>query len=101
MKLLSKSEWLEFPSPLMEPNALWGNMPYKIERLVNESGEIVWFGLAVNWKKEPNGPWTVLAINKDAKPLEKYLPDIVYTEDRTYWKECEQPIYETMYQELS
>ena len=36
----------------------------------------------------------------DAKPLEKYLPEIVYGEDRNYFAPCEIPIYEKIYLEL-
>lgn len=101
MKLLKRQEWLELPSPLGEPNEKWPyDYPYQIERIENMDGSTVWYGLAVNWKKEANGPWTVLSTNEDAKPLEKYLPEIVYGEDRIYWKECEMPLYEKMYQEL-
>jgi hypothetical protein len=52
-----------------------------------------------DWHKRSD-PWTVLATNPDAKPLEKYLPEIVYGNDRVYWKECEMPIYEKLYLEL-
>ena len=38
--------------------------------------------------------------NEDAKPLEKYLPEIVYGEDRNYFAPCEIPIYEKLYLEL-
>lgn len=102
MKLISKSEWFEFDRPIGEPDVKWSpNDKYPIERLTKENGEIVWFGYRINWKKEPNGKWTVLSTNYDAEPLEKYLPEIVYGEDRIYWKECETPIYEKMYQELN
>ena len=51
--------------------------------------------------KEKDGNWTVLATNYDVKPLEEYLPDIVYSgEDRMYWKECDAPIYENLYLDL-
>jgi len=102
MKPSTKSEWFELPSPLGEPDYPWPehNGSYFIERVVNRSGETIWFGLAVNWLKKPDGPWTVLSTNDNAKPLVKYLPENVYGEDRTYWKECEMPIYEKMYQEL-
>ncbi len=98
MKLISKSEWLKLDSPLGEPNEKFydkGN--YRIERRVNGDGEIVWYGLSINWKKKSGGNWTVLSKNQSAKPLDKYLPDIVYGSDRTYWKECEMPLYEKLY----
>ena len=43
-----------------------------------------------------NGP----IVKEFAKSLEKYLPEIVSGNDRTYWKECEMPIYEKLYLEL-
>jgi len=102
MKQISKSEWFVLDRPIAEPNVKWGENDgeYHIERKVNRDGEIVWFGCDINWTKEIDGPWTVLATNPDAKPLEKYLPEIVYGNDRTYWKECEMPIYEKLYLEL-
>lgn len=101
MKLLSKSEWLELDSPLAEPEVKWNSKEkYPIERVVKENGDIVWFGHAVNWKKEKGGVWTVLGTNYDAKPLERYLPEIVYGTDRIIWIPCEEPIYETMYNKL-
>ncbi len=101
MKLDSKSEWFVLDEPLAEPNEKWDSKDkYYIERVVKKDGSIVWFGCSINWKKEPNGNWTELATNHDAKPLEKYLPEIVYGEDRTYWKECDIPIYEKLYLEL-
>ena len=100
MKIGRKSEWFIFDRPIEEPYENWNeNEKYHIERCTYEDGKIVWFGCSVNWKKEPNGKWTVLSTNEDAKPLDKYLPEIVYGEDRTYWKECEIPIYEKIYLE--
>lgn len=95
MKRIKKSEIfkLEFPTGA-EPNEL-----NQIERIEYEDGKIVWFGNSTNWKKEPNENWTFLTENPNAKPLEKYLPDIVYGGDRTYFKECEIPIYEKIYQQ--
>jgi len=99
MKQISKSEWFVLEKPLAEPNVKWSDNDdeYHIERKVYSDGQIVWFGCDINWKKEIDGNWTELAINSDAKPLEKYLPEIVYGHDRTYWKECEMPIYEKLY----
>jgi len=98
IKLSKKSEWFKFPSPICEPTVKWkeGDI-YHIERLTYENGDIVWFGINTNWKKEKGGSWTVLSTNYDAKPLEKYLPEIVYGEDRTYWKKCNMPFYERTY----
>lgn len=100
MKLHTKSEWFVLDSPIGEPNEKWiGSDKYHIERFTKENGCVIWFGCSVNWKKEPGENWTVLSVNEEAKPLEQYLPDIVYGEDRNYWKECETPIYEVLYDE--
>jgi len=105
MKATTKSEWFILDSPIGEPDYDWKKYhskdEYHIERVINEQGEAIWFGIAVNWKKEKNGPWTVLSENPDAKPLEKYLPEIVYGSDRIVWKECEMPIYEKLYIQLN
>jgi len=100
MKLHSKSEWLLLDKPLAEPNAIYREDDYLIERRIDIYGAIVWYGLSINWKKELNKSWTVLSTNENAKPLTKYLPDIVYGDDRIYWKECETPIYEKLYNEM-
>lgn len=101
MKLHTRSEWLRLKSPIAEPEVKWNRKePYFIERVIRQDGSIVWFGQAVNWVKEVNGDWTVLTTNENAKPLEKYLPDIVYGEDRTYFKKCKTPIYEELYIKL-
>lgn len=102
MKSLTKSEWFEFDYPIGEPDHVSrkeynANNKYRIERIVNQEGEVIWFGINVNWKKMPGEEWTVLSINQEAKPLEKYLPEIVYGEDRVCWKLCDIPIYEQMY----
>lgn len=98
MKLIKKSEWFELPSPLGEPEIEWNrSYPYLIERIVKEDGDIIWFGLSVNWLKKKNGEWSVLSTNLDAKPLEKYLPEIVYGEDRNIFIPCDEPIYEQLY----
>ena len=102
MKLSSKSEWFTLDSPIGEPDVKWEySYQYQIERVVTSSGDIIWFGLNTNWKKEKDGYWTVLTVNEKAKPLKKHLPDIVYGEDRLYFKPCEMPIYEKMYIGLS
>lgn len=102
MKAISKEEWFELDNPIGEPNEKWNpNDKYVIERKINNDGSIVWFGLGVNWKKEKDGNWGVLSVNENAKPLEKYLPEIVYGDDRMYFKDCEMPIYEKMYLELN
>jgi len=99
MKLTKKSEWFVFDSPIGEPYINWKDGDeYHIKRVVREDGETVWFGISINWKKEKGGVWTVLSSNEMAKPLEKYLPNIVYGDDRICWKPCEPPIYEQLYQ---
>jgi hypothetical protein len=102
MKQISKSEWFILERPLAEPNVKWdeNDGEYHIQREVNRDGEIFWFGCEVSWKKEIDGPWTVLTTDSDSNPLQKYLPEIVYCNDRTYWEECEMPTYEKLYQEL-
>ena len=71
-----------------------------IERVVNDKGETIWFGQDTNYVKKPNSNWTKLTRNYNAKPLEKYVPEIVYGEDRNYFAECEEPIYEKLRTEL-
>lgn len=97
MKLVRKSEWFEFDSPIGEPNVKYYDNKYVIERVVKSDGTVVWFGLETNWKRESDGIWRVLTTNENAMPLDKYLPEIVYGEDRMYFKECDMPIYEKLY----
>ncbi len=102
IKLESKSEWFILDKPFAEPNERWNDEDkYHIERLVRRDGATVWYGLSTNWKKELNGEWKELSTNYDAKPLEKWLPDTIYGEDRQYWKECGIPMYEQMYLSLN
>lgn len=101
MKFISSSEWFELDSPIGEPDIKWNNgYKYVIERIINKDGDIIWFGQATNWVKKPNKNWTVLTTNYNAKPLEKYLPEVIYGEDRNYFADCEEPIYEKLYKEL-
>lgn len=100
MERRTKSEWFRLDRPIGEPEIKWGNDPYDIERVVTSDGTTIWFGQATNWKKEQNGVWTKLTTNENAKPLDKYLPEIVYGEDRNYFAPCEIPIYEKLYLEL-
>jgi hypothetical protein len=100
MERRTKSEWFRLESPIGEPEIRWNNDPYDIERVVTSDGTTIWFGQATNWKKEQNGEWTKLTTNENAKPLEKYLPEIVYGDDRNYFAPCEIPIYEKLYLEL-
>ena len=100
MKIIKKSEWFELDSPIGEPNIKWNeNEKYHIERLVKEDGTIIWFGQNTNWVKGKES-WTILTTNENSIPLEKYLPDIVYGNDRTYFKPCDTPIYEKLYTKL-
>ena len=102
MERLRKSEWFRLDSPIGEPDMKWyDNTYYDIERVVTSDGDTIWFGCDTNWKKVKGGEWTKLTTNYDAKPLEKYLPEIVYGPDRTYWKECDTPIYEELYLKLN
>ena len=100
MERRTKSEWFRLESPIGEPNEKWYNEPYDIERVVTSDGTIIWFGCSTNWKKEKDGEWTKLTANENAKPLEKYLPEIVYGEDRNIFVKCDIPIYEKLYLEL-
>ena len=95
------SIWVALDRPFAEPNERWSESDgkYYIERLTTYEGDIIWFGCSVNWKKEKGSDkWKVLTTNHDAKPLEKYLPETVYGEDRYIFVECDTPIYEVIYQ---
>lgn len=81
MKLLRKSETFILPSPLAEPEITWSDREYAIERLTKEDGSVIWFGYGTNWVKEPGEEWTKLA-------------------DRGQFIECDEPIYEKLYQEF-
>lgn len=100
MKRITKSEWFIMEKPIGEPDSAFTGDEYQIQRVVDKDGVIIWFGCDINWKKEVDGNWTELTTIPDTKPLEEYLPEIVYGSDRTYWKECEMPIYEKMYIEI-
>lgn len=95
-KLIKKTELFEFEKPFAEPEMYkhYTSQKYYIERFTYEDGKIIWFGEATNWLKQLDGTWTVLITNQNAKPLEKYLPDVVYGEDRNVFIPCEIPIYE-------
>ena len=102
MKLLSKSEWFEFDSPIGEPNVKWIDKTYEIERLTKVNGDIIWFGQGVNWVKPYGKKWTVLSEDETVEPIETYYDEngnngYCYPEERTIWIECEPPIYEKEY----
>lgn len=111
MKLIKKEEWFEFDLPIGEPeydwNRYYGKNKYETNRIVNEEGEIVWFGISVNWKKKPGEGWTVLGVDENVKPTifikgENGMGDYAeYPEGRTIWVPCEMPIYEKMYLEYN
>ncbi len=97
MKPWTKSEWFTLESPIGEPNIIWDGLDlYGIERLVKHTGEIIWFGQAVNWKKEPDGEWTVLSTDENVK----VNSDGTYPEGRSVFMPCEIPLYEKLYLEL-
>jgi len=97
MKFLDKKEWFSFEKPYGELNENIYSNEYYIERYEN-TNEVIWFGLGVNWRfKKTDNFWTVLSTDETVEPLEKYLPDIVYPEERTIWKKCNTPIYELFY----
>lgn len=100
MKLYKKSEWFEYTSPIGEPDINWKYDSYLIERTVDKDGTIIWFGINTNWKKKKDGVWTVLTKNEDAKPIEKYLPTIMYGNDRMVFVETDTPIYELDYDRI-
>jgi len=103
MKLVSKSEWFEFDSPIGEPELNWFEENYEIERLTKENGDVIWFGQSVNWQKLNGGKWTVLSDDENVKPIKTYydkegnINGYHYPEGRTIWVECEPPIYEKEY----
>lgn len=102
MKLYSKSELFELDSPIGEPDIKWESefseikTKYVIERRQEKNGTIIWYGQATNWKKEPNKNWTFLTTNENVKPYK----DGTFPEGRTYFKPCEMPIYEKLYQQI-
>lgn len=107
MKLISKSEWFELPTPIGEPDIKWDyNYPYSIERIVNEDGEIIWFGQGTNWVKKNSENWAYLGEDENVKPIEVYYNDDGsiggghYPEERSIWIPCDEPIYEQEYQKL-
>lgn len=107
MKFNSSSEWFELDSPIGEPEIKWTySYPYLIERIVKITGEIIWFGQRVNWKKEKDGIWTVLGEDENVKPTEVYYnldgsySGASYPEGRIIWIPCEEPIYETLYKQV-
>ena len=92
IKLNKKEEVFKFEYSIEQPSI----KPYSTNRVEYEDGEVVWFGISTNWKRN-NNIWYKLSTNHNAKPLEKYLPDIIYGSDRTIWEECVMPIYEELY----
>ena len=66
MKIISKSEIVEFPETIEEgPAQVLCDKPYQIERLVtNQPDEVImWYGYNVNWKKE-DGQWYELILGE-------------------------------------
>jgi hypothetical protein len=99
MTPLTKREEFILDSPIGEPDIVWREPQYIIERVVKEDGTIVWFGQGTNWVYDKQ--WTKLAEDSTVKPLEEYLPDIVYPGERNIFVPCEEPIYETLYKQLA
>lgn len=94
MKLLTKSEWFLFDSPIGEPEVHYREDDYAIERLVKEDGTTVWFGLGINWTKDPEEDfWRVLSVDESIKEIEPG----VYPEERLVFLPCETPVYEIEY----
>lgn len=79
IKVLRKSVLVEFPKTLEEGAEELCETPYKIERVeTNES--IIWFGYHTNWKFT-DGKWQKWSVTSS-------------------WEDCEEPPYETLYQNL-
>lgn len=101
MKARSKSEWFELNKPIGEPEIVpnYQEESYWIERIVNNDGEIVWFGQGTNWISKDGGKsWKYLSEDLSVEPLEK--GGCTYPENRLIWRDCELPIYEKLYLEL-
>lgn len=83
MKLFKSSEWFDLKEPIGEPNVKWSHNEYCIERRIqkaNDVVEIVWYGWETNWKYCTGEGWVKLVDMQ--------------------WIPCEEPVYETLYQEL-
>ena len=105
MRRSKKSEMFEFFSPIGEPDVKYNEDRYFIERLLNEKGEVVWYGLNTNWVRTPEGQWTKLGTDESVEPLETYydnegnIDGYLYPEGRSKFFPCPTPIYEKLYQE--
>lgn len=75
MKRTCKSEWFVLDKPVEEPEIIFNELEYHIERR-EENGDIIWYGINTNWKKEAEGPWTKLIEGE--------------------FVECEAPLYEKL-----
>ena len=79
MKLVKTSQWFRIKGCIGEPDVDFKGW-YHIERKSDIDG-IVWYGMKTNWKKLPNENFWRKLGNMDFVP-------------------CEEPIYETLYQQL-
>ena len=81
MELIKKSEWFKFNKPIGEPDIIYYDKEYHIERLVDiDNNYTIWFGLDTNWKRDIGSEqWEFLLMGK-------FYP-------------CDQPIYEKLYME--
>lgn len=88
MKLVKSSLWFELEKPLAEPDVIWKEGVYIIERLeitetFGQHKQITWFGQNFNWNKVGEFNWTKLRGN-----------------EVVIFEKGHEPIYETLYQEL-
>ena len=99
MTLLSKNEWFRLESPIGEPDAVWHDTAYCIERSIKSDGSIIWFGINTNWVKKSDQGWQHFVNNPTIVmpgPDGKFLPH----NDKKIWVDCDEPIYETLYKQL-
>ena len=99
MKFISKTEYFKFDKPIGEPDVKFYENEYLIQRKEDDK-VIIWFGLETNWKYlKSEKVWKKLTTDNNIEPLDIYFPDVIYPENKTYYKECKEPIYETKYKE--
>lgn len=81
MKIISTTTVLELPETLETGSAkIMCDKPYRIERIENNNGDVIWFGYSKNWHKT-DGIWYELV--------------------DTDFVECNIPEYEKLYLELN
>jgi hypothetical protein len=70
MKLYERRELLEV-GELLEPEAQGIKLPYRVLRVVNSAGLIIWFGLRTQWEKHGQ-QWTCRGQKCDEPIYEKH-----------------------------